>query len=132
MATLVRICKKEKEDYDQQGTFDRGRGRKALTWLNERTNANVTLNAEQRWAFVKGEKVKLDTPDDVKELRMNNSSYHAVRCIPGPGWSIEHHMFFSEKGNPTPWRMSNWHTDVKFDDDYLALEFKLISPWLED
>lgn len=132
MATVVRISRKEKEDYDQQGTFDRGRGRKTLTWLNDRTEANVTLDAEKRWAYVNGEKVKLETPDDVKNLRMNHKSYHAVRQIPGPGWSIEHHMFFMEKGNSTPWRMANWHTDVIFDDEYLALEFKLISPWLDD
>ena len=122
--TPVRIASKEKQSADLVTKF----GKQSLVWLNEYSGTNIEINEQVAFIFINGKRYEFDAAR--KHLDSYAKSYERLDLVSGPCWRIEHHTFYRKDELRNMFMMSNWHTDVVFDDEYLALQFKLISPWL--
>jgi hypothetical protein len=125
MMTPVRIASKERAtipaDILKYRTF-------ALDWLNEHSATDIQMNEMVSFIFINGK--RYSTEDAATHLALYAKSYQLVDMIRGPCWRIEHSSFYRRNNLGKSFTKSNWHTDIVFDDEYTALQFKLVSPWL--
>jgi len=126
IVTPVRIASKEKHSGDLQSVTKFGK--LSLVWLNEYSGTNIDINEKDTFIFINGKRYELDAA--MNQLDSYVNSYERLDLVRGPCWRIEHHAFYRRDKMRSIFLLSNWHTDVVFDDEYLALQFKLISPWL--
>jgi hypothetical protein len=122
----VRIASKEKAT---KLTDVRKFAHLALDWLNEHSATDIQMNEMVSFIFINGKRYSADDP--CVDITLNRAkSYHLLDMVQGPCWRIEHNSFYRKVNLINDFTKSNWHTDVVFDDEYVALQFKLVSPWL--
>jgi hypothetical protein len=90
-------------------------------WLNERTNSNTVTEDVQRIICVGDALWFTDHISDRWINTLNVDEYEVRRSFVGTGWIYEHTY--------GAFAYVSTRTTAYFDDEMLALEFKLAAPW---
>jgi hypothetical protein len=125
MMSLKELAIVEIPNYYLSNRMPVGVGRKMLAWLNERTDSDIMVRDEQRWLFHEGKYWCSAASREVTLTKGEN--YDIYRRFVGVGWIYE--MAYQYHWNADAAKSYNSWIRVYFDDELLAIEFKLVAPW---
>jgi hypothetical protein len=108
--------------------ISRPHGRRVIRWLNERTDSNTIVGDECR-VWLLGGNLWFNGNPDVFEIETKLvNEYEIRRVFVGTGWILEFGFKYTRQA-ATDFALTNHWNEAYFDDDFLALQFKLAAPW---